>query len=122
MNHEPAKLQSVLEAAMPPGIDLMCKPMFGGVGAYADGRMFCSLSNVGLALKFGSDDYAALLKVKGAKPLQYEPSMPPSKSYVVVPNAMLKDRKALSGWISKSAAFVKAEPAKKAKKRSSKRA
>ncbi len=122
MNHVPANLQKKLETAAPPGIELLFRPMFGGIGAYADGRMFCSLSNVGLALKFGESDRDALLKVKGAKALQYEPDAPVSKSYVVVPDAMLDDRKALRGWIAISAAFAKAAPAKKAKKRSVKRA
>jgi hypothetical protein len=33
--------------------------------------------------------------VAGAKPLQYDPSQPVSKSYVVVPEAMLKDKETL---------------------------
>jgi TfoX/Sxy family transcriptional regulator of competence genes len=117
MSHEPAALLKTLETAAPRDIALLSKPMFGGIGVYADGRMFCSLSNVGLALKLGDDDRAALLKVKGARPLQYEPDMPPSKTYVVVPAAMLKERKVLEEWIGRSAAFVKAGPPKKAKKR-----
>jgi TfoX/Sxy family transcriptional regulator of competence genes len=117
MKHVPADLQKHLQAAAPAGIELLFRPMFGGIGAYADGRMFCSLSDVGLALKFGPEERDALLRVKGAKPLQYEPAMPPSKSYVVVPDAMLTDRKALGTWIAKSAAFVKSAPAKKPKKR-----
>jgi TfoX/Sxy family transcriptional regulator of competence genes len=117
LKHVPSELQKALQAAAPTGIELLFKPMFGGIGVYADGRMFCSLSNVGLALKFGEADREALLKLKGAKPLQYEPNSPPSKSYVLVPKAMLKDRKTLQAWIGKSAAFVKAVPAKKAKKR-----
>jgi TfoX/Sxy family transcriptional regulator of competence genes len=121
MEHKPPELLKALEAAAPANIELLAKPMFGGIGVYADGRMFCSLSNVGLALKFGADERDMLLKVKGAKALQYEPSMPPSKSYVVVPDAMLKDKKVLGGWIAKSAAFVKSEPAKKPKKKKAKR-
>lgn len=113
MVHVPADLQKVLETAAPPDVELLFKPMFGGIGVYANGRMFCSLSDVGLALKFGGDEHEALLKIKGAKALQYEPSAPPSKSYIVVPDAVLKDRKTLRTWIAKSAAFVKSEPAKK---------
>ncbi|HEY1710083.1 MAG TPA: TfoX/Sxy family protein [Rhizomicrobium sp.] len=122
MKHVPAELQRHLQASAPGGIDLLFRPMFGGIGAYADGRMFCSLSDVGLALKFRPDDRDALLRVKGARPLQYEPSMPPSKSYVVVPDAMLTDRKALGAWIGKSAAFVKSAPARKPKKKKSAKA
>jgi TfoX/Sxy family transcriptional regulator of competence genes len=75
---------------------------------------------VGLALKLNEDDRARLRKLKGAKPLQYEPNTPPSKSYVVVPDAMLTDRAELRRWISVSAAFVRATPAKKPRKRAAK--
>ena len=116
MPHVPTALQKRVEAAAPADIDLRFKAMFGGIGAYADGRMFLSLSDVGLALKLGEADRAVLLQRKGAKPLQYEPSMPPSKTYVVVPDAMLADRETLRIWISKSAAFVKSQPPKPARK------
>ena len=107
MPHVPAELQKRLEAAAPAEVELRFKPMFGGIGGYADGRMFASLSDVGLALKLGEPARAELLKIKGAKPLQYEPGAPPSRTYVVVPDATLSDRRALQGWIGKSAVFVK---------------
>src|SRR5436309_8093082 len=113
MPHVPAELQKQLESAAPPEIELRFKPMFGGIGGYADGRMFASLSDVGLALKLGEADRDALLKLKGAKPLQYAPDVPPSKPYVVVPETMLSDRHALRSWIAKSAAFVKTAVKKK---------
>jgi TfoX/Sxy family transcriptional regulator of competence genes len=116
MAHVPANLQKIVEASAPTNIVLRFRPMFGGIGVYADDKMFCSLSDVGLGLKLGGAEYAELLKVKGAKPLQYEPDSPPSKSYVVVPDAMLKDKKTLNAWIAKSAAFAKASPAKARKK------
>ena len=117
MPHIAAKLQSHVEAAAPPDIELRFKPMFGGIGVYADGRMCISLSDVGLALKLGETERAGLLKLKGARPLQYEPNSPPSKSYVVVPDSMLKDRAELGRWIAISAAFVRAAPSKKPRKR-----
>jgi TfoX/Sxy family transcriptional regulator of competence genes len=120
MPHVPARLQSHVEAAAPPNIELRFKPMFGGIGVYADGRMCISLSDVGLALKLGEAERAELLKLKGAKPLQYEPSAPPSKSYVVVPASMHTDRAALGRWIAVSAAFARAAPAKKPRKRAAK--
>ena len=120
MAHVPAELQKHVEAAAPPDIELRFKPMFGGIGAYADGRMCMSLSDVGLALKLSDEDHARLLKLKGAKPLRYEPNSPPSKSYVVVPTAMLTDRKLLREWIGRSAAFAHAAPAKKPKRRAAK--
>ena len=123
MAHVPADLQKKVEAAAPLEIELRFKSMFGGIGAYAHGTMCMSLSDVGLALKLGEADRAALLALKGAKPLQYEPDAPVSKTYVVVPDKMLGDPKTLRGWIEKSAAFVKggkakAKPKTKARRKS----
>lgn len=116
MAHVPTQLQKRVEAAAPPEIELRFKPMFGGIGVYADGRMFITLSNAGLALKLGGAQRDELLRLRGAKPLQYEPDAPPSKSYVVVPESMLANRTLLGAWIGKSAAFVKAAPPKARRK------
>lgn len=116
MAHVPANLQKIVEKAAPLDIDLRFKPMFGGIGAYAFGRMFMSLSDVGLALKLGEAERQELLRLKGAKPLQYEPDAPPSKSYVVVPDTMLSDLKTLQSWIAKSSACVRTQEPKRRKK------
>jgi TfoX/Sxy family transcriptional regulator of competence genes len=106
-----------VEASNTPELELMFRPMFGGIGVYAHGRMFCSLSDVGLALKLTGADRDELLKLRGAKALQYEPSMPPSNTYVVVPGTMLKDLKLLSRWLVRSAAAVQLAPARKPRKK-----
>jgi len=115
MAHDPKALQTALQSAAPPDLDLAFKPMFGGIIAYADGKAFASLSNVGLALKLSGDDYTELLATPGARALQYTPDMPPSKSYVVIPDAWLGDRGALRPWIVRGAANLK--PAKPKKTR-----
>ncbi len=104
MAHIPKTLQATLEGAAPPDLELAFRPMFGGIMGYAGGKVFASLSDVGLALKLSGDDHAALLALEGAKPLQYEPGTPPSKSYVVVPEAMLANPEQLRDWIARSAA------------------
>lgn len=111
-------LRGIVESAASPELEVQFRPMFGGVGVYSRGRMFCSLSNAGLALKLSGDEHAALLRMRGAKRLQYNTSMPPSKSYVVVPASMLKERPALSVWIERSALAARAAPAKKPRKKS----
>jgi TfoX/Sxy family transcriptional regulator of competence genes len=113
--HDPKTLQTRFVAAAPPDMELMFRPMFGGIMGYVDGKPFVSLSDVGLALKLSGDDYAELLAVPGAKALQYTPDMPPSKSYVVVPAAWLSDRETLRPWIVRGAANLK--PAKPRKAR-----
>jgi TfoX/Sxy family transcriptional regulator of competence genes len=102
MAHDPKALQSVCAAAAPPDLELTFKPMFGGIMAYAGGKVFASLSDVGLALKLAGKDRDDLLAAPGAEPLQYEPSQPPSKSYVVVPEPLLSDALALRPWIVRS--------------------
>ena len=82
--------------------------MFGGIIGYAQGKPFASLSNIGLTLKAPS-------ALPGAKPLQYEPDSPPSKSYVVVPPAVMADGEALRSWIVRAVNGLGTTPAKKTK-------
>ncbi|MEI9989259.1 MAG: TfoX/Sxy family protein [Rhizomicrobium sp.] len=116
MPHDPRDLQKKMEAAMPANVDWRFKPMFGGIGVYADDRMCVSLSDVGLAVKLAPAEQEALLKLKGARRLQYAPSVPPSKTYIVVPDAMLSDRGTLGRWLSVSAAQAARAPAAKRRK------
>lgn len=107
MAHDPKQLQDVLRAAAPPDLDLTFRPMFGGILAYVDGKPFASLFDGGLGLKLAGADHAAFSALPGAKPLQYEPNSPPSKSYVVAPEAMLADPTALRPWIVRGAEGLK---------------
>ncbi len=110
MSHDPKTLQAILEAAAPPDMELRFRAMFGGIMAYAGEKPFASLSDVGLAFKLETaTDHAALMAEPGAKALQYDASQPISKTYVVVPEGMLKDRAALRGWVVKAVAGLKAK-------------
>ena len=113
MAHDPRALQVILSAAAPSDLPLAFRPMFGGIIAYVEGKPFASLSDVGLALKCAGATHAALLGVPGAARLRYEPDSPESKTYVVVPEAMLADAGALRVWISRCAGELAAMPAKK---------
>ena len=100
--------------------DLAFKPLFGGVCAYIEGRVFASLSDVGLALKLPPGAQVELLKESGAKRLQYEADSPPSKQYIVVPASMQSDAAALSVWVKQSIEYVLSLPAPKPKTSKSK--
>lgn len=117
MEHDPKRLQAVLQSAAPPDLELRFRPMFGGILAYLDGKPLASLSNVGLALKLAGADHAALMALPGAAPLKYEPNSPPSKSYVTVPEAMLDDHAALRPWIVHAAEGLKSIVKKPRKKK-----
>jgi TfoX/Sxy family transcriptional regulator of competence genes len=98
--------------------ELVFKPMFGGVCAYVMGRVFASLSNIGLALKLPPKAQEELLKIEGAKRLQYEETAPPSKSYIVVPEPMTRNAPDLMAWVHQSVEFVQTLPAPKPKYKS----
>ena len=102
--------------------ELTFKPMFGGACAYVGGRVFASLSDIGLALKLPPDAQAGLLALPGAARLQYEPGSPPSKQYIVVPAPMQTDAPALAAWVARSVAHVRALPAPKPRARDSNKA
>ena len=82
-----------------PAID--CRHFFAGAAAYADGKIFMSLSPAGLALKLPEADRRALMEA-GGKPLRYFSRAPVKKGYVVLPATMTADVGALRGWIRKS--------------------
>ena len=75
--------------------------------AYAGGKPFASISNVGTRLKFASAAaHSERLAIPGAAPLRYEPGDPPSKTYVLVPRAALHDPAQLADWARASAAHL----------------
>ena len=115
MEHDPKELQAVMEAAS-PDLELGFRPMFGGIMGYATGQVFASLSNVGLALKMTGADHVGLSEVPGVKPLRYEPDDPPSKTYLLLPDAMLSDPDSLRSWMARSAAGCKPTTTKPRKK------
>ncbi|MEG3089705.1 TfoX/Sxy family protein [Sphingomonas sp. PB4P5] len=98
MAHDVKLLQPILASAAPLDSDVTFRPMFGGVFAYADGKPFASLSDVGLALKLVGRERDAMLTLPGAVPLRYDPDDPPSKSYVVIPEYMLSEPDELRSW------------------------
>ena len=116
MGHNPRELQAVMEAASPPDLELGFRPMFGGIMGYAAGQVFASLSNVGLALKMTGADHVGLSAVPDVKPLRYEPDDPPSKSYLLLPDAMLSDPGSLRSWMARSAAGLRSTTQKPRKR------
>jgi len=115
---EPKVLQEHIEAALSQSstdAHITFRPMFGGILGYCDGRPFVSLSNVGLAFKLSAKDQEELLSQSGADRLRYEPSDPPSKQYIVVPERFLRDQATLAGWMERSLKYARSLPVKKRK-------
>ncbi len=88
------------------GVKLKCKHFFGGAAVYADGRICMSLSTAGFGIKLPEKLRSALVSDHGAKPLRYFPKGPIKRDYVVLPKAMLKNKKALRRWVKVSIEYV----------------
>ena len=80
------------------------KHFFSGAAAYARGKIFMTLTPVGLALKLPDHDCQALLAA-GATPLQYFPKAPIKKNYVVLPKDLVADAKTMARWVRASMAY-----------------
>ncbi len=71
------------------------KHFFSGAAAYTRGKIFMTLTPAGLALKLLDADCTELLAA-GGKPLRYFPKAPIKKNYVVVPEDLVADAKAMT--------------------------
>lgn len=104
-------LRALLEKGLADGglsAALEVKHFFGGAAAYADGRIFATLSPAGFALKLPEDRRAELLGL-GAAPLRYFPKSPIKKDYVVLPDEMSKDGRGLAALLAESLRYCRAK-------------
>lgn len=108
MDYDVADLQKCLVVPEMAEFDLSFRPMFGGIMGYAGGKVFASLSNVGLALKLSGKDREELLALPGAKALRYEPESAPSETYVVIPEFLHTRPDALKIWVARCVAALPA--------------
>ena len=98
-----------------PEKEVTFRAMFGGAGVYVEGVIFATLSNVGIGLKLSAADQVELLMLEGAKRLQYDESMPPSKQYIQPPTSMETEPVVLSKWVKLSMDHVLTLPPPKKK-------
>ncbi len=102
--------------ALPATVEVDCKRFFNGAAAYADGRIFISLTPVGLAVKLPDAEREALMR-EGGKPLRYFPKAPIKKAYVVVPENLAANTDLLKPWLARSVAYVLSLPRPKKRTR-----
>lgn len=112
--YDPKQLLSILTGAAPPDLDVTCRAMSDDFVGCGHDKAFASLSYVDIAWKVAGNEREAILALPGAEPLRYEPDQPASKSYMVVPAAMLSETQELRSWIVRS---VSSLPAGRIRKR-----
>ena len=87
-------------------VKLEVKHFFSGAAVYANGKIFITLTPVGLAIKLPERIREELIKGKKAKRLRYFPKAPIKKEYVVPSQELVKDVKTIDSYIKSSIAFV----------------
>jgi len=91
--------------ALPRDATIDCKRLFSGAAAYANGRIFISLTPVGLAVKLAEPEKGALMQM-GGTPLRYFPKAPVKKAYVVVPENLAANTDLLKPWLARPISYV----------------
>lgn len=99
------------------GVRLEHKHFFSGAAVYANGRICMSLTPVGFAVKLPEGSRNALVEQEGAKPLRYFPEGPIKREYVVLPEAVLNNTRALRRWVKISVQYAASLPGPLRKRR-----
>ncbi len=102
------QLLNILEQSYPQLASqhtLTFKNSFGAVAGYVEERIFCSCGNFGFALKLPEADREKIFK-SGGKPLKYFAKGHIKKEYVVLPQALIADKKAMRALIKKSIKYT----------------
>jgi TfoX/Sxy family transcriptional regulator of competence genes len=95
------------------------RQMFGYPAAFVNGNLATGLHQDDWMVRLGEQDRAALA-AKGGRPFEPMPGRP-MREYVVLPKAVLSERRALVGWIRRGIDYTAALPAKREKKKAAKR-
>ena len=82
------------------------KNCFGAVAGYVDGNIFISCGKFGVALRLPPQTLESLFKKKIVKRLKYFPNGHIKKEYAVFPKRIIKDKRQLRKFITKSVQYV----------------
>jgi TfoX/Sxy family transcriptional regulator of competence genes len=98
-----------------PDVEIEYRKMFGGMAAYARGRVFAVTSSTGFGLKLSEPDRADILQVEGAAYLHHDGDVVPSKQYIEIPAHIKTDPDRLAEWVGRSIAYALTLPLPKRK-------
>ena len=100
------KLEKIVDEALPSTDDLECKHFFSGAAVYVNGKIFCSYTPVGIAVKLPEAEREKLITSKKGTELRYFPKAPIKKGYVVLSSEIMKNLDELFFWIRKAIDFA----------------
>lgn len=100
------ELRRIIDKALPSVDDLECKHLFSGAAVYVNGKIFCSHTPVGIAVKLPEDEIVNLIASKRGTELRYFPRAPIKKDYVVLGSQIVKNLDELYYWIGRAVDFT----------------
>jgi len=111
----PPELAKTFEGAMETLPQAEKRKMFGYPAGFTNGYMFAGLHQDSFVLRLSDTDYAAFLRIKGAKAFEPMPGHQMS-GFVVVPSQMLNSKELVT-WLEKAFSNAKSLPPKETKTR-----
>lgn|SRR5574341_975529 len=98
-----------------PDVEIEYRKMFGGMAAYARGRVFAVTSSTGFGLKLSEADRAEILQQPDATYLHHDGDPAPSKQYIEIPSQVKDDPDRLAEWVGRSITYALTLPLPKKK-------
>ena len=106
----PETLAALFDRVVPAEPDVKRRKMFGWPSAVVAGNMFAALHRDAFVLRLPPEQLRELESL-GGRPFEPMPGRA-MRGYVVVPEAVLADEAALSGWVARSLTFGRSLPPK----------
>jgi TfoX/Sxy family transcriptional regulator of competence genes len=110
----PERLVAAFDAALPSEPSAERRAMFGYPCCFVRGNMFAGLHQESLIVRLPERERGELLSVPGAHTFEPMPGRP-MREYVVVPESIVADGKALRAWIDRAFEYASTLPAKGAR-------
>jgi TfoX/Sxy family transcriptional regulator of competence genes len=101
----PQELIDLFGDVIPADRRIERRKMFGYPAAFVDGKLFAGLHQESFILKLPQADREKLRADHGARAFEPRPGRP-MREYVVLPQALLSNRKALGRWLGRSIAYT----------------
>jgi TfoX/Sxy family transcriptional regulator of competence genes len=109
-DEDKARFRSLVTEA--PGVEV--KPMFGSLGAFANGNMFAGLFGESLGVKLSPEDTAELAAIPGSGP--FGPAERPMGGWTALP-ATMSDDDDDAAWFERARRYVATLPPKAPRKK-----
>jgi hypothetical protein len=120
----PPEHHPLFVAALPKDARVETMKMFGGVAAKVNGHIFAGLFGRSTMIWLPEPERARALALPGAAPFDPMGDGRARSDKVMLPEKMMRDPKALAGWVARAfegAAKLPPKPAKKPAKRPAKK-